>query len=90
MTNSKKGCARSFGFVPRQWFRDFWEVGENHLDLMGVNYTILVPARGCVELPHKKSNFVKDRCLKKDVTFQQYISAVGGAYDESTKQTRVI
>ena len=41
-------------------------------------------------LPHKKSNFVNNRCLKKDVTFRQYTSAVGGAYDEPTKQTRVI
>ncbi len=43
-----------------------------------------------VELPHKKSNFVNNRCLKKDVTFRQYTNAVGGAYDEPTKQTRVI
>jgi len=44
------------------------------------------------ELPHKKSNFVKYRCLKKDVTFRQYTKAVAclrathrqrGAYDGS-------
>jgi len=40
-----------------------------------------------VELPHKKGNFVKDRCLKKDVTLRWCESATGGAYDESTKQT---
>jgi hypothetical protein len=31
----------------------------------------------------KKGNFVKYRCLKKDVTFRQYTKAVGEAYDGS-------
>ncbi len=41
-----------------------------------------------IELPHKKSYFVKIRCLKKDVTLQWAKKPTGGAYDESTKQTR--
>jgi hypothetical protein len=41
-------------------------------------------------LPYKESNFVKYRCLKKDVTFRQYNKTVGGAYDESTKQARIV
>jgi hypothetical protein len=41
------------------------------------------------ELPHKKSYFVKIRCLKKDVTLQWTKKPAGGAYDEPTKQTRI-
>ena len=40
-----------------------------------------------LELPQKKGNLGKDRCLKKDVTLRWCESAIGGAYDESTEQT---
>jgi hypothetical protein len=41
------------------------------------------------ELPHKKSYFLKHRCLKKNVTLQRTKMFAGGAHDESTQQTRV-
>jgi hypothetical protein len=34
------------------------------------NYTKAHPDEEATELPHKKGNFVKDRCLKKDVTWR--------------------
>jgi hypothetical protein len=52
------------------------------------DYTVRIDSTASDELPHRKSNFVKDRCLKKDVTLRWCESAIGGAYDESTKQTR--
>jgi len=42
------------------------------------------------ELPQKKGNLGKDRCLKKDVTLRWCASAIGGANDESTEQTLTV